>query len=357
MRDIKDHFMKKQRFYSFVFSLLASLCCASVDVQDSGRHICRDDRSEEYFSFILPQGWVVTDSRDHSGKNKNRIYRHVQDLGICPASGATVAVCHQAGKSYAQAPLVFIFKTYISGTGSELEAQWGSGKYQKRKNKQLASVESLNFPRGGNMRITRSDYTYHEDIHTAYETVEGTDHGIRFVRISATILGGLNHATVACHFEGEDCHIVAALIDRIVKTFEHESDNVFGGPLEQRALRQQSSGTGFIESGVLLFFCVPMALGATFGIWLSARRQGVRCPFFVSLLVGAVTAVIFMLPPHNLHMSMFISAVIVFTLLALFIREAYAELVWISAYGLAGGYLGFMAVWAYTWIGAAMSGL
>jgi hypothetical protein len=205
---------------------------STAQAQDPQRHICKDNHSEEYFSFIPPQGWTAINYDDYSVMTRNRVYRHIEDFGK-PNSGPLEAVCYQTGKGYADHPLIFIFRAYnMNGTGSELEAEWLSEKYQKRKNKQLALTDQQKILPGRQMQVFHSKYEYRQDIHTAFETIKGLVDGIKFVRITATILGGLNHAMVFCHLTSEDSEKAAGLIDQIVNTFQFESDNVFAGPLE-----------------------------------------------------------------------------------------------------------------------------
>ncbi|MHC4385975.1 MAG: hypothetical protein ACYSUG_03185, partial [Planctomycetota bacterium] len=335
-----------------LFGLLLS---HSIFAEEPKRHICKDSHTENYFSFISPEGWDVINADKYSGKSKNKVYRLRQQLHIDPLSSSLVAVCYQAGQSRIQQPLVFVYKTYVVGTGSELEEKWLSEKYQKRRKKELAAADKQPFLEGRQVRMYQSQYEYRQDIHTAFETIQGMIDDVPFTRVVATILGGVQHATVACHFEGDDSYNAAAAVEQIINTFEFEAENVFGGPLEQRALRQRKSGMDFIDAGSMLFFCTPMAFGATLGLWLSARHYDIPCKFYIALLAGVVGSVIFMLPPHDLHVSGFLSGLIIYAILAAFVREDYIELTWITGYGLLGGAIGFMAIWAYIWIGAALS--
>ncbi len=352
-------------FYGLCSFFLSGLVL-SAWTQGPERYLCKDSHAE-YFSFVPPDGWQAANVDTLSRRSRDIVYYFSEVQNGLPQGGTVRTVCEKVDKSSVQPPLIFIYSAYnMNGTGSELESKWLTEKYQKQKLKELFDRQALvtdsayakerfTIPDVDDIQIFNAHYDYRQDIHTAFESIEGSIKGKEFVRIRATILGGLQHAAVFCHFEDKDRQHAAGLVDRIVNTFQFESDNAFGGPLEQRTLRSRNSDARVLEFGVLWLLFAPMALGASLGIWLSARHYGVRSPLLVSLLAGTVATVVFALPPHDLHVSMLFFAVTVFALLAAFIREEYADLAKVTAYGLLGAFLGFMALWIYIWGGAALS--
>ncbi|MHC5141622.1 MAG: hypothetical protein ACYSOD_06375 [Planctomycetota bacterium] len=361
MTYIKHQVSLKQYLCICFFGLLLNNTILAQELtQEPQRHICKDSHAENYFSFIPPEGWSAINLDKLSGRNKNKLYHLSEWLNGLPQGGNTVSVCYQTGKSYIQQPLIFIYRAYnMDGTGSELETKWLSEKYQKQKRKDLYDREALvtdnayvkdRFPTVDvdDIQIFNAHYDYRQDIHTAFEKVEGTLHGKEFVRITATILGGLNHAAVFCHYEGPNRQKAAGLIDQIVNSFEFEADNVFGRPLEQQGQKGLDFGQKLtIVRGIVLLYA-PIAIGGALGIWLSARDCGLECQFYKALLIGTVSPLIFILPPYKFFISLILYFITTYGLLALFIRDNYYDdLPKVTGCAALGALFGTITLWIY----------
>ncbi len=347
MADCKYQFIHKHCLSVCLLLCLASLCGVSVQAEESDRHVCKD-RQREFFSFIPPDGWSAMNRDDYSYKAGKRVDRHIKSFGS-PNSGPLEAVCYENGQRPVEHPLIFVFRAYnLNGTGNELETKWMSERYQKRKSKQLVSLKDLSIPHNDRLEIFRSNYNYRQDVHAAYEKIEGIIDGDKFVRIKVTMLGAVNHATIFCQFEGIHADKAVGLVDQIINTFQFPPDNVFAGPLEENVEQNPILDRKLQTAGVLLILFGPMAIGAVLGIWLSATHYGIKHSFLISLPAAVVLTVIFVLMMRfGFLVSILLSAAAVFALLAAIIREEYDNLAKITGYGLLGAVLGLAVVYFY----------
>lgn len=328
-------------FFSFALSL-------SVQAQDPPRHICKDGNVENYFSFVPPDGWEALNIEDYSAPSKTKAYRLKDQLLINPQSSTLVTVCYQKGGNELQQPLIFIFRTYPPETGTELEKSWSSQKYQKRRNKQLADPQEQPFLQGRNVAMYRPQFEYRQNIHAAIETYEGMIDDVPFIRIKAAILGGVQHATIVCYFEGDASYDAPAWIEQIVNSFEFEPENMFAGPLEQQQRQSRSFKMSALEIRVMFFFSIPIAVGAILGIWLSARYYGVPCRLYHAVNAGVLATLVLFLPPHHYEISLALFAVTTYGLLALFIRDDYWDgLMKVTGFGLLVAMIGIFGLLFY----------
>ena len=360
-------FLKHCLCVCLFFLLLSHLLFA----EEPKRHICKDYNSENEFSFVPPKGWRAVNVDDIPGKGGNKISRLLSWLDASPQKGPATAVCHQVKKSNYKQPLIFISRVYnLNGTGTELEEKWLTEKYYKKKQGEIYSKDALfssnsyitnKFPsiRLDDIEIADAHYYYRQDAHTAVEYIEGTIKGKQFIRIRAIILGGLRHAGVFCHFEEPHHPKAEDVVDQIINTFEFDSENVFGGPLDKshkgEFVRRKRAGRIIM----LLSFSPSMLLGAL-GIWLSARYYGIQCKIYVALIASIIATIAtlaglfisFRMP----YLFLIFYIVTAYVLLALFIREDYEELMKVAGFGLLGALIPFIALYIYfmyMWIGAA----
>ena len=109
----------------------------SVWAQETQRYICKDNHTENFFSFIPPEGWHAVNVDDIRGNGGNKIFRLSSWLNATPQGGTVTTVCHQVDNSNTQQPLIFICRAYnLDGTGTELEGKWLTERHQKKRQKE-----------------------------------------------------------------------------------------------------------------------------------------------------------------------------------------------------------------------------
>ena len=275
--------MKREKVYSVIFTTMVFLFFGgSFCLGESGeRHYCEDGN----FSFAGPDGWVVLNTDDMSGRNKNKLYRIRKHLS-CPGNGWVTTICRPSTGGFPLYKLIFILRSGLGEKSDfEIEADWLLEKYQKRRTKKLYSTDQFVADIGTDIIIEEAGYSYQGDRHTAFETVKGKIDGSDFVRVTATILGSRNKTIIFCHLQDIEDVDAEELVGQIADSFEYDSGYEFGADGVERVGRQ--ARTVRKAKGILIqFFVLSMLLFV--GLFLYRIVSGEHLPI-VGIIVASVS--------------------------------------------------------------------
>ncbi len=227
------------------------LTCSVCLAQSPDRHYCEDG----YFSFIPPDGWQVSHTSNMSWKTQNKLSRIEKGLHSRPVNGWLAEICKPATSKISRHKLILIYRTHLGGKPDiEIENDWLTEKYQRKRNKQLYSKDYFGPDNTANIKIDDAKYFYQQDLHTAFEEVKGKINDVDFVRITATILGSRTKTTLFCHFQDSEGINACGLIREIAESFEYDAGYEFGNPDTERV----DSRTRIMRTSkfLLIQFCV-----------------------------------------------------------------------------------------------------